>query len=137
QAGAGAARDERHPGLVAGPDHRGDVRGGLGQHDQPGHDLVVGEPVALVRAQLLPVVDHLRGTQFRPEAGRELGQTGHGSAPYGIRSYAGRVRNSANSSDSAISENNAFASSHRRPGPSVRTLARSSSMMRSTSSRVT
>ena len=41
-----------------------------------GHDLVVGQPVALVRAQLLPVGDHLLRAELGPQCRRERSEPG-------------------------------------------------------------
>jgi hypothetical protein len=75
QPGARTPRDERDAVVVAGPDDRGHLLGGLREHDQRGGDLVVGQPVALVGAQPEVVVDDRLGRQRRP--GRR-GDRGHG-----------------------------------------------------------
>ncbi len=59
QAGAAAARHERHAGVRADPDDRGDLGRGLRQHDERGHGAVRGQPVALVGPQLERVGEHV------------------------------------------------------------------------------
>ena len=66
--GAGAARDERDPMRVTGPDHGRHLGRALGQRDQRRDDAAVGQPVALVGAQLLGPRDQLVGCEASPSA---------------------------------------------------------------------
>ena len=107
-----------------------------GSTTSAGHHLVLGEPVALVRPQLLPVGQDTVGRRVTDRK-RSARWSRSMSAPssQGIRSYAGKVRNSAKSSESAISVNSALASSHGGPdgsslpacwiGPSPQSTSRS------------
>ena len=61
EAGARPACDERHLVLVAHPYRRRHLVGVTGEQYEVGDDAVAGEPVALVRAALHPVGDHVRG----------------------------------------------------------------------------
>ena len=62
QAGARAAGDERHAGRGAEPHRVHDVLPALGQHHDRRRDPEVGQPVALVRAQLRPIGEHPLGS---------------------------------------------------------------------------
>ncbi len=116
QAGAAAARHERHAGPRADPHDGGDLGRGLGQHDERGHGAVRGQPVALVGPQLKRVGEHVGRAADLPHGGGERHgprgafDCGVGHRPsYGMRSYAGSVRNSAKESASATSVNSATA----------------------------
>src|SRR5207244_4816812 len=64
--------------LVAGADGRLDVRGRLGEHDERGNDAAPGQPVALVRAELLRLANELVVTERRLEGGLESRIEHHG-----------------------------------------------------------
>jgi hypothetical protein len=71
QPGTRAARDVRDAFGGAGPDDLGDLLGPVRQDHDPGRRPVVGQPVALVRAQLSRVGNDVLGTGDDPEPLRE------------------------------------------------------------------
>ena len=79
EARARAARDERHarPRCRAAPT-AGDLLGRLRQDHERGHDAAPGEPVALVGAQLLGLLDHASGPEGVLEAADEIRCQRHG-----------------------------------------------------------
>ena len=77
EAGAGAARDERHALPVTRAKHGLHVLGRAGKDDELGDGAVPGEPVALVDAELLRLGDDVRGAERRPQLGDEGGGQAH------------------------------------------------------------
>ena len=76
QAAARAARDPRHPRLVAGAHHRGDLGAVGGQDRGARHDAVLQQAVGLVGAQLVAVGEDVRLAADRAQAlDQVLGRT--------------------------------------------------------------
>ncbi len=67
-----AAGDDRHPAAVTDAQHLRDLLDALGEHDQQRHRAVRGEPVALVRTQVLAPVQDLEVGQLRLQRRQQL-----------------------------------------------------------------
>ena len=77
------ARDEGDAVAGAEPQHRLHLGGGAGEHDAGGLRAPAGQPVAVVRRELLRLGDHEPGAERLLELVHEAGWKGHAGDPTG------------------------------------------------------